>query len=277
MKVGVLVEIFADTDVDAKFAEVRRMGMESIQLVTWNRRKLTDAVAAEVNQAAAKHGIHITAFWCGWEGPKTWDFYEGPMTLGLVPEAFRFERLKMILEGCSFAAKINVRDVVTHVGFMPENPNDPKYAEIISVLKVIARKCKENNQNFLFETGQETPVVLLRAINDIGMDNVGINLDPANLIMYGKGNPIDALDVFGQYVWGVHGKDGCYPTDGYHLGKEMPLGEGAVSYESFIAKLKSVGYQGDITIEREISGEKQKEDILHAKKILDSLINTTWR
>lgn len=272
MKVGVLVEIFADTDISAKFAEVRRMGMESVQLVTWNRKKMTDAVAAEVNEAAAAHGIHITAFWCGWDGPRTWDFYEGPLTLGLIPEAYRFERLKMILEGCDFAKKINVRDVVTHVGFMPENPTDPRYAEIISVLKVIAKKCKELGQNFLFETGQETPVVLLRAIHDIGMDNVGINLDPANLIMYGKGNPVDALDVFGRYVWGVHGKDGCYPTDGYHLGKEMPLGEGAVNYERFIARLKEIGYQGDITIEREISGEKQKSDIIHAKKVLDSLI-----
>lgn len=273
MKVGVLVEIFADTDVDAKFAEVRRMGMESVQLVTWNRKKLTAEVAAEVNEAAAKHEIRITAFWCGWEGPKTWDFYEGPVTLGLIPEAYRFERLKMLLEGCEFAQKINVRDVVTHVGFMPENPNDPKYAEMVSVLKVIGRKCKELGQNFLFETGQETPVVLLRTIHDIGMDNIGVNLDPANLIMYGKGNPVDALDVFGQYVWGVHGKDGCYPTDGHHLGKEMPLGEGTVNFKRFIAKLKDIGYQGDITIEREISGEKQKSDIIHAKKILDSLIS----
>lgn len=272
MKIGVLVEIFADTSVDAKFAEVKHMGMESVQLVTWNRGKLTDEVAAEVNAAAEKHGITITAFWCGWEGPKTWDFYDGQITLGLVPEAYRFQRLQMLLEGSAFAKKINVRDVVTHVGFMPENPYDPRYPEIISVLRVIARICKENGQRFLFETGQETPVTLVRAINDIGMDNVGINLDPANLIMYGKANPVDSLDVFGKYVWGVHGKDGCYPTDGYHLGKEMPLGEGKVNFPVFVAKLKEIGYPGDITIEREISGEKQKKDILSAKAVLETLI-----
>lgn len=272
MKIGVLVEIFADTCIESKFAEVRQMGMESIQLVTWDRNKLTDVVAEEVNSAAQKHGINISAFWCGWEGPKVWDFYDGQITLGLIPEAYRFQRLQMLMEGADFAKKIHVRDLVTHVGFLPENPYDPKYAEVISVLKVLAKKCKENGQNLLFETGQETPVVLVRAIHDIGLDNVGINLDPANLIMYGKANPIDALDVFGKYVWGVHGKDGCYPTDGYHLGKEVPLGEGKVNYPAFITKLKEIGYPGDITIEREISGDEQKKDIIQAKQLLETLI-----
>ena len=137
-------------------------------------------------------------------------------------------------------------------------------------------KCKENGQNFLFETGQETPVTLKRAIQDIekavGKGNVGINLDPANLIMYGKANPVDALEVFGEYVMGIHGKDGKYPTDGNHLGDEVPLGQGKVNYPAFVAKLKEIGYQGDITIEREISGEEQKKDIRMAKELLDKLI-----
>ena len=101
---------------------------------------------------------------------------------------------------------------------------------------------------------------------------MGINLDPANLIMYGKANPVDALEVFGEYVRGIHGKDGRYPTDGHQLGAEVPLGQGKVNYPAFIAKLKEIGYQGDITIEREISGEEQKKDIRLAKEILDRLL-----
>ena len=142
--------------------------------------------------------------------------------------------------------------------------------------KTIVAKCKENGQNFLFETGQETPVTLKRAIQDIekalGKGNVGINLDPANLLMYGKANPVDALEVFGEYVMGIHGKDGKYPTDGHHLGDEVPLGQGKVNYPAFIAKLKEVGYEGDITIEREIDGDEQKKDIRMAKDLLDKLI-----
>ena len=182
----------------------------------------------------------------------------------------------MILEGSDFAKKIHVTDLATHVGYMPENPYDPKYEEVLVACKAIVEKCKENGQNFLFETGQETPVTLKRAIQDIekavGKGNVGINLDPANLIMYGKANPVDALEVFGEYVMGIHGKDGKYPTDGHHLGDEVPLGQGKVNYSAFIAKLKEIGYQGDITIEREISGEEQKKDIRMAKELLDKLI-----
>lgn len=261
-----------DTDLDKKFKELLEMGVCSCQLVCWDRSLLTQAQADAVNKAVSDNGIDITAFWCGWEGPKDWNFYEGQETLGLVPQAYRFSRLQMLMEGSDFAEKIHVTDLVTHVGYMPENPNDPNYAGVIAALKHLVNKCREKNQYFLFETGQETPVTLKRAIQDIGYPNVGVNLDPANLILYGKGNPVDALDVFGEYVRGIHGKDGCYPTDGHELGIETPLGEGKVDYPRFIQKLKDIGYDGDITIEREISGEKQKQDIIAAKELLETLI-----
>jgi len=272
-----MVELFRDTDVDGKFEELRSMGMESCQLVCWDQELMNENTADKVIAAVSRHKVDITAFWCGWEGPKVWDFYDGQLTLGLVPEAFRFERLKMLEKGIDFAAMIHVRDVATHVGYMPENPYDPNYQGVLTCLKTLVNQCKKNQQNFLFETGQETPVTLKRAIQDIeketGKGNVGINLDPANLIMYGKANPIDALEVFGEYVMGIHGKDGKYPTDGHMLGEEVPLGEGKVNYPAFVAKLKEIGYAGDITIEREISGKEQKKDILMAKNLLEQLIN----
>nr|WP_308627353.1 sugar phosphate isomerase/epimerase family protein [uncultured Eisenbergiella sp.] len=272
MRVGILVNLHADTDLKEKFGELREMGVESCQLVCWDRSLLTEETAVMVREAVCEKKIEITAFWCGWEGPKAWNFYEGQETLGLVPAAFRFRRLAMLMEGSDFARWIGVGNLVTHVGFMPENPYDPNYHGVIACLKELAAKCRENGQNFLFETGQETPVALKRAIQDIGMDNVGVNLDPANLLMYGKGNPVDSLDVFGEYVMGIHGKDGCYPTDGHELGEEKPLGQGKVDYPAFIRKLKEIGYEGDITIEREISGEEQKKDIRMAKKMLEDLI-----
>jgi sugar phosphate isomerase/epimerase len=102
-------------------------------------------------------------------------------------------------------------------------------------------------------------------------DNLGINFDPANLIMYGKANPIDALDVIGKYINGVHAKDGEYPTDGYFLGVEKPLGQGKVDIGNFIKKLFKTGYNGPVTIEREISGDEQKRDILAANKLLHDI------
>lgn len=277
MRIGVLIELFKDTDIDERFNELKALGLNGCQLVCWDRDLLRDEKTAEaVNAAVKKHQIRITAFWCGWEGRRVWDFYEGQLTLGLVPADTRADRLKMLKEGSDFAKKIHVENFVTHVGYMPENPYDPKYQEVLTACKEIVLKCRENGQNFLFETGQETPVTLKRAIQDIenaiGPGNVGINLDPANLIMYGKANPIDALEVFGEYVRGVHGKDGRYPTDGHYLGLEVPLGQGKVDYPVFVKKLQEVGYIGDITIEREISGEKQKKDIEAAKKILEKLL-----
>ena len=103
--------------------------------------------------------------------------------------------------------------MATHVGFIPENPSTVEYQSLLDVLRYITRFCGEKGINFNFETGQETPTTLMRMITDIGEENVGINLDPANLVMYGKANPVDALDVFGDKVMNLHAKDGLYPTN----------------------------------------------------------------
>ena len=211
MRVGVLVQMAREKDIDTQFAEVKEMGMESCQLVCWDRSLFTDENADKILAAKGKYGIDITAFWCGWPGPKIWNFYGGQETLGLVPVAYRFERMQTLFEGSDFAAKLNVPDLVTHVGFIPENPYDGNYSGIVHAVKSVADYCAENNQVFLFETGQETPITLLRIIQDIGSTNLGINLDPANLILYGKANPVDALEVFGKYVRGTRqGKLSCF-------------------------------------------------------------------
>ena len=127
---------------------------------------------------------------------------------------------------------------------------------------------KERGQTFLFETGQETPVTILRAIEEIGLDNVGVNLDTANVMLYGKGNPADAVLVFGKYVRDLHIKDGFYPTDGKHLGKEAAVGEGLANFPLILKRLKDVGYNGTYIIEREISGEQQIKDIAKARDLL---------
>ena len=135
--------------------------------------------------------------------------------------------------------------------------HDPLYAETLVALKQIVRACKKRDMRFLFETGQETPITLLRTIEDLGGENVGINFDTGNLILYGKGNPADALDVFGKYVFDFHCKDGLYPVNGKELGHETALGQGAIDWPLVVKKLKALGYDGPMTIEREISGEQQ--------------------
>lgn len=272
MKLGVLVTL--NSEIDQEFKKVRDLGLKTCQLCCWDKSFFTAETAEKVNKAVNEYGVEITAFWCGWEGPAAWNFYEGSITLGLIPSAYRFDRLKMLYKGSGFAKMIGVTDFVTHAGFIPENPSDPDYAGVLIAIKAIAQYCKQNNQYFLFETGQETPVTLKRLIEDTDMDNLGINLDPANLLLYGKANPVDALDVFGEYVRGVHAKDGEYPTNGKELGKEKPLGSGRVNFELLIPKLHSLGYKGALTIEREISGDEQIRDILNGKKFLEEILES---
>jgi len=120
-------------------------------------------------------------------------------------------------------------------------------------------------------------VTLLRTFEDVGAENFGVNFDPANLLMYGKANPIDALDILGEYVKDVHAKDGEYPKSGRQLGEEKPLGEGRVNFPVFLSKLKELNYAGSLTIEREISGPQQIIDIKRGKKYLEELIETIYQ
>ncbi len=270
MKLGVLVDLAGN--IEERIQKVSENGFSYCQLCAWKIDELTDKMAERVKTACKKYDVAISSFWCGWSGPAIWDFYEGPLTLGLVPAEYRFKRCSDLMRGSDFAKKIGVENVATHVGFLPEVPNTEQYHAVVCAIRTVAEYCKNNGQYFLFETGQETPVTLRRTIEDVGTGNLGINLDPANLIMYGKANPIDALDVFGEFVKDVHAKDGCYPTGGKYLGAEMPIGEGKVNFPAFVAKLKEVGYDGTLTIEREISGEQQMKDIIKSKGLLEELI-----
>ncbi len=270
MKIGILIHLSENADED--FKKVHEMGFSSCQLGCWTMRYFNDAKAEEVRAAMKKYGVEISTFWCGWSGPTAWNFYEGPLTLGIVPAEYRFKRIEELKAGADFAKKLGVKNVATHMGFIPEVPTSEQYCAVVASIRNIAEHLKENGQNLLFETGQETPVTLRRTIEDVGTGNLGINLDPANLILYGKANPIDALDVFGDLVMDIHAKDGCYPTCGNELGEEKPIGAGKVDFPRFIAKLKEIGYNGPLTIEREITGEQQRHDILVAKNLLESLI-----
>ena len=155
-----------------------------------------------------------------------------------------------------------------------------KAARIAECVAVSAEKEYDRNahqhQYLLFETGQETPVTMLRCFEQVGTDNLAVNLDTANLILYGKANPVDALDVFGKYVRNLHAKDGFYPTTGHDLGCEVRIGDGKVDFRALFRKLKELGYDSYVTIEREISGEQQEEDIRYAKAYLENIVNEVY-
>ncbi|MBQ2953546.1 MAG: sugar phosphate isomerase/epimerase [Clostridia bacterium] len=276
MKIGTMLYFNSLEEMEKSFIKLRAFGFASCQLCSWEPEKWTDENADGIRALAEKHGIEISSFWCGWEGPKVWDFYEGQRTLGLVPPEYREMRVKNLCDGADFAHRIGLTDVATHMGFIPECPFDPNFEPLCDAIRTVAQHLKTNGQYLLFETGQETPVTMLRCFEQVGMDNLGVNLDTANLILYGKANPVDALDVFGKYVRNLHAKDGFYPVNGHDLGEEVRLGDGKVDFPALFRRLKELGYDSYVTIEREISGEQQDEDIRHAKVYLETVINKVY-
>jgi L-ribulose-5-phosphate 3-epimerase len=274
MKIGILINLKPSTDIFAELQKVKELNLDCCQLCCWSMELYTRENAKKIKDAVDKTGIEITAVWAGWSGQKEWNFYGGPLTLGLIPSAYRHLRMQELMKASDFAEHLGVTDVITHVGFLPENPNDPVFSEVVVALRYIAEYMKPKGQFFLFETGQETPVTLIRTIETVGTGNLGINFDMANLILYGKANPADAIDIFGKYIRNTHFKDGEYPTSGTELGEEKPLGQGKVNVPLIIKKLKECGYQGPLTIEREISGEEQMKDIISARNIIVSALNS---
>lgn len=276
MKIGTCVRLSSMDGIAEKFATLREHGFDSCQLVSWQPAVWTDENAAILKELLAEYGITVSAFWCGWEGPCVWNFYDGQLTLGLVPPEYRRMRIQNLCDGADFAQKLGITDVVTHMGYIPENPYDPNFGGFCVAVRTVAQHLKKNGQYLLFETGQETPVAMLRCFEQVGCDNLGINLDTANLVLYGKANPVDALDVFGKYVRNIHAKDGCYPTNGHDLGKETKIGEGKVDFKAFFAGLHELGYNSYVTIEREISGEQQLKDILESRDYLQQIIDEVY-
>lgn len=276
MKLGTCVSFSSMEGMEEKLVQLGKFGFSSCQLISWNPKVWTDENADILKTLLAKYHVTVSAFWCGWEGPSDWNFYEGQLTLGLVPVEYRYARVKNLCDGADFAHKLGITDVVTHMGFIPENPYDPNFPGFCRAVRVVAEHLKRNGQYLLFETGQETPVTLLRCFEAVGCDNLAVNLDTANLILYGKANPVDALEVFGKYVRNLHAKDGCWPVNGHDLGFETAIGQGRVDFRGVFRKLHELGYDSWVTIEREIEGDQQIADILSARDYLQNIIEEIY-
>lgn len=267
MRLGLIVH--AGSDPGDALRKVHELELPTAQL---SLEDFSGEMAQKARAAIDRYGIEVTAINCSGPGPLVYDFYHGPETIGLVPRPYRQARIEQLKKASDFAKQLEIKAIHTHCGFIPENPNDPLYKETIAAIQEVVSHVRSNGQIFLFETGQESPITLLRAIKDVGLDNQRVNLDTANLILYGKGNPVDALDVLGKYVAGLHAKDGLFPTDPEKLGKEVPIGEGKANFPVLVKRLKELDYAGPVTIEREISGPQQIEDIRRSKSYLEELI-----
>ena len=267
MKIGLTIANL--TDIGKSIARTAELGIHSCQICGYDVSRYTDGCVREILDACRENDVTMSTYWAGWSGPKIWNVTEGPVTLGLLPGAYRRRRIADLKAGADFAQAMGVSQIATHMGFIPENPHDPEFPGMMDAIREVAEYCDAKHMKLLFETGQESPGALLRAIEAVGTGNLGINLDTANPILYGKANPVDILEMLGDYVFDVHIKDGRWPTNGWELGEETPVGEGKVDFPKIVRMLKQRGYDGALTIEREIEGEQQTRDILKAKQLLE--------
>ena len=266
MKLGTMVLITEGTNLKESFKEVAELGFQTCQISCTAEFMIDKLKPKDIRKVSREFGIEISSFFLVFEG-QIYNRVEGISTVGFIPEESRAKRLEMAKRFSDLVREIGVRSITSHVGAVPNDPKNPLYLGFIPAMKRFVEHCKKNGQIFCFETGQELPSTLKRLIIDIG-DNAYVNLDPANLILYGMAHPLDAVEILGEYVRGMHAKDALWPNRDEGLGIEVPVGKGEVDFPLLISRLKEKGFKGPITIEREISGEQQKKDILEAKKFL---------
>jgi L-ribulose-5-phosphate 3-epimerase len=232
----------------------------------------TPGLAKQYVDLLARYQLTATTIEVVGPPPLEWNFMHGPTTIGIVPPNTRAARIDALRQASDFAKQVGIPQVQTHCGFIPENPGDALYAQAVEAIRTVAKHCQGNGQAFLMETGQETPTTMSRAIHDVDMPNLGVGFDTANLLLYGKANPVDAVDILGPHVMSVHAKDGRWPTNPNEFGEEVLIGKGLVDFRQVFTKLNQLGYKGAVSIEREISGPQQIEDVKIEKAYLERVL-----
>ncbi|HEX3600845.1 MAG TPA: sugar phosphate isomerase/epimerase family protein [Lacipirellulaceae bacterium] len=270
--IGVFASI--DAGLGVRLEVARDLGVHTVHLHTPHAESRTPERAAEFNKRLADLDITITCVFAGFEGESYADIPTVKKTVGLMPRETRAARAKELKEIADFARKLNVDVVGVHLGFVPHDKADADYRELLDITRDVCDHCKRNRQALHLETGQEPVDVLIAFLDDVDRDNIFVNFDPANMILYGAGEPIPALEQLGPRVHCLHCKDATWSDKpGETWGAEVPLGEGAVDFTAFLNTLNKIGYTGPLTIEREIpqEPERQKAEIGRAIDLLTRL------
>ena len=250
LEIGLM--FWAKEDALETLQQVKRFGLRAGQLGFPGNLSLEGA-EERWDRALTDEKFTVVTAVCSYIGEQYTDIPTVEASVGLVPQSTRAERVARTKAVSDVAKALGIDSVACHIGFVPEDSKSTLYSEIRDVTREICDYCEKNGQHFALETGQEPAKVLLQFMHDVKRENLKINFDPANMILYGTGDPIEALGVLAPHVVSVHCKDGDWPdrSNPSELGEEKPLGEGSVGIDSFIHRLKELGYRGILAIERE--------------------------
>jgi len=272
--IGVFASVDAGLGVHLEVAQ--DIGVPSVQVHAPHQDSRTAETAQSFLAKCSEAGITITAVFGGFEGESYASIPETAKTVGLVPEETRANRVQEMKEISDFTKLLGCDTVALHIGFVPEDKSSDSYQGLLECTRDLLDHVAANGQQLNLETGQESAEHLLEFIADVARDNLFINFDPANMILYGTGDPIDALKKVGHLVRSIHCKDATWAAEdvrGAEWGAEVPLGDGDVNIETYLRTLKELGYEGPLTIEREIAHDpvRQKADIGTAVSLLEEL------
>jgi sugar phosphate isomerase/epimerase len=257
MQIGVM--FWAGHDPGETLRELKSLGVSCGQMGIPGDMPL-DGAGAAWKRALDREGFIVATVFAAYNGESYADIPTVQQTVGFVPHATREEREARTMAVSDFAAELGIPGIATHIGFVPEDRLSEDYLSVREMVRRVCDHAATHGQTFALETGQEPADVLLDFLLMTNRDNLRINFDPANMILYGTGDPIAALETVAQHVITVHCKDGDWPPKepAGALGEEKPLGQGSVGIERFIAKLKEVRYKGPLTIEREANDPVQR-------------------
>lgn len=250
--------------------KVNALGLAHVQLALSGLLALDPARRDAELAILRQSGLTLTAAMISFAGEDYSSIKTIKLTGGYVPDEQWAARRDLTLQAARLAADLGIRCLSTHIGFIPRS-NDPNYAVIVERIDSLASELAKLGVDLLMETGQESSNELLQFLNTLGSKNVGVNFDPANMILYGSGDGIDAIRMLGRHIRHVHVKDAVASNKpGLEWGSEVAFGDGQVAHGQFVSTLQSIGYRGPLVIERE-AGDDRLADVSFAIETLQQI------
>lgn len=253
------------------FEAGERTGLARLQLALDPLRE-NPSVWGKVAELARERGFTIVSGMFGTVGEDYSTLDTIKRTGGVVPDATWAANWRNIQDVAEIAARLGLKLVTFHAGFLPHEESDPEFEKLQHRIRLVADVFAAKGIDLAFETGQEEADTLKLFLEKLGRVNVGVNFDPANMILYDKGNPIAALRTLASWVKQCHIKDANRTQTPGTWGEEVPSGTGQVDWKQFFAVLREIGFTGHCCIERE-AGTQRVADIITARKMVEAVGN----
>jgi L-ribulose-5-phosphate 3-epimerase len=234
-----------------------RLGINTVQIACGDPHHASWEEGDRLPEVARAAGFQMTGAMLGFPG----EDYTTPQTIqrtgGFGNPATRVERLERFCWALDRTRALGLSDLMLHAGFIPE-PGKPERKAFLETLARAGDLARSRSIAVAFETGQETADLLRLTLDELRCDNLKVNFDPANMLLYDKGDPLRAVEILGPDIRSVHVKDANRPMTPGTWGEEVPLGKGQVDIRQFVKTLKAVGYRGALCIEREVGNQAER-------------------